>query len=416
MELVVCNSKSDERRGAAACKFTDDIIEEILCRLDDAQSVMRCKCVCKSWLSLITHPSFKHRHLKHQVPGIVLHNLSVSIPFLIHRRGSESFSSHKCPEDIDHISVIGNSRKVAIMGSQNGVICLYYTVHKSVYLWNPSIRKLRILPPPPPPPPPPRADSPTYMYGGLGYDALTDDFKVVSLNGCLRRIRDDYFKRGKLVEVYSLRSDCWKTLEMPDLFSGHDYHGSSSSTQMITDSYNSCCSLVVNGSIHWLIHYGRRERVTLPLYAELYLDHVGIVAFDMSTEVFSLIDSPAPSLEDGFKASNVHSMCDWSGHLSLLTLEGSSPIEIWVMKQYGVSDSWTKHFSVDFSNLPVPPSVQSFQYINPIALYNNGDLLVQFEYRGSFYRYDRKRNSIEYLCPAAPVVQFTTYVESIFLS
>ncbi|PON72139.1 F-box domain containing protein [Trema orientale] len=412
MELVVCNSKSDERAGAAACKFTDDIIEEILLRLD-AQSVMRCKCVCKSWLSLITHPSFKHRHLKHQVPGIVLHNVCVYTPFWIHRIGSESFWCHECPEDIDDKSRVKDSWYVVVMGSQNGVICLSYVRNRRFYLWNPSVRKIRKLPPSPPP-----TTRCLVMHGGFGYDALTDDFKVVYLEGYAQGIYVNYFRVGNLVGVYSLRSDSWKTLEMPDLFSDHHppEDSSSSTLVMVTDPSCSlyCCSLVVNGSIHWLIHYGRRKLVASIPYKEKYLDYVGIVAFDMSTEVFKRIDAPSPSLRDGFKAIDVHSIFDWSGCLSLVIFERPSSIRIWVMKQYGVSDSWTKHFSADVSNSPVPPSIQSHQNIGLAAFYSNGDMLL--DYTDSYCLYNSKSNKVEYLSPASDVAQFTGYVESIFLS
>ncbi|PON72145.1 F-box domain containing protein [Trema orientale] len=370
MELVVCNSNSDERRGAAACKFTDDIIEEILMRLD-ARSVMRRKCVCKSWLSLITHPSFKHRHLKHQVPGIVLHNVCMYTPFWIHRSGSESFWCHECPEDIDDKSRVKDSWYVVVTGSQNGVICLAYVRNRRFYLWNPSIRKNRKLPPPP-------TTRCLVMHGGFRYDALTDDFKVVYLEGYTQGIYVNYFRGGNLVGVYSLQSDSWKMLEMPDLFSDHHppEDSSSSTLVMVTDPSCSlyCCSLVVNGSIHWLIHYGRRKLVASTPYLETFLDYVGIVAFDMSTE------------------------------LSLVIFERPSSIQIWVMKQYGVSDSWTKHFSADFSNCPLPPpSVQSHQNIGQAAFYSNGDMLLK--YTGSYCLYNSKGNKVENLSPSSDAAE-----------
>ncbi|PON51180.1 F-box domain containing protein [Trema orientale] len=61
--MVVCNSSrshhQQQRRRTSGVELTDDVIEEILSRLD-TQSVMRCKCVSKSWRSVITHPSFTY--------------------------------------------------------------------------------------------------------------------------------------------------------------------------------------------------------------------------------------------------------------------------------------------------------------------------------------------------------------------
>ncbi|PON58802.1 F-box domain containing protein [Trema orientale] len=275
MELVVCSSKSERTMGEAS-GFPSDVIEEILSRLD-AQSVMRCKCVCKSWLSLITHPGFKHRHLKNQVPGAFVRNYDVSRAFSFHRHNSSNDQNphqmwdYPCP-NIDHVVTRRNTLSLRVVGCENGVIC--FSFRDVVYLCNPAIRKLTKLHSPPPsplPPPAATADPTTYIYG-LGYDTLTDDFKVVSLAGRQQGAElINFFKRGNLVGVYSLRSHSWKTLEMPDLFSA------SSSIVLTHPSSTFICSVVVNGSIHWLVDYGRPDE-------ERFLDSVGIVAFDMSTE------------------------------------------------------------------------------------------------------------------------------------
>ncbi|PON58783.1 F-box domain containing protein [Trema orientale] len=395
MELVVCNSKSARTRGAAS-GFPNDVIEEILSRLD-AQSVMRCKCVCKSWLSLITHPSFKHRHLKNQVPGALLRagNLSRAFSFHVNDNGNHRFWSHPFPNDyMNHPVVMENlNLNVIVFGCENGVICFSYG--NVVYLWNPAIRKMKkFLSPSPPSPCPMR-----HLYG-LGYHTLTDDFKVVGIppmkTGGVGFYFDNNFKKGNLVGVYSLRGpSSWKTLEMPDLFF---------SDPNCANHQTAFCSFVLNGFIHWLVYYGREIEETV-------LESLGIVAFDMSTEVFKLINSP-PSLR-GLEAYTAIRMFDLSGCLSLLTFKRPGLIDMWVMKEYGVSDSWTKHFSLNLSKSFVPfPTDYDFMY--PLGRYSNGDLLL---HGGDvFYLYNSKCNRVEYLCPGFFVMQFATYVESVFLS
>uniref|UniRef100_A0A0D9VUC7 F-box domain-containing protein n=1 Tax=Leersia perrieri TaxID=77586 RepID=A0A0D9VUC7_9ORYZ len=49
---------------AAAAALPDDLVEEILLRLP-ARSILRCRAVCKSWLSLTSCPDFLRAHVHH---------------------------------------------------------------------------------------------------------------------------------------------------------------------------------------------------------------------------------------------------------------------------------------------------------------------------------------------------------------
>ncbi|PON95716.1 F-box associated domain [Trema orientale] len=307
---------------------------------------------------------------------------------------------------------------ITMMGHHNGVICLSCLNQNTAFLWNPSIRKLKKLPPLDLPYPthgggaPPRS---SYWYG-LAYVDDADDFKVVGLSGCEEQrcgqfyYGANFFRRGNRVGVYSLMRNSWKTtLEMPDIFSEHDHdddHDPESSTLIVTQPHRVfSSSLVVNGSIHWLIHYGRRQVKGL-------LESVGIVAFDVTTEVFNLITSP-PSLKLR-KGCRFHGMSQWYGCLSLVNFETPVSVEIWVMDNYGVSASWTKRFSLDL--LECCPVTDAPVVFWPHALCDNGNLL--FVYSGDFYLYDVKNNRVECVAPRGHSIirQATTYVESMFLS
>ncbi|PON95722.1 F-box domain containing protein [Trema orientale] len=383
--------------SGVTCKLPCDIIEEILSRLD-AKSLMRCSCVCKSWLSLIGRPSFKIRHLEHQTPCVLLH-LDTPLENLgrFSFRSSESFDqiwSLICPIDMF------NSSSWCLVGSQNGVICLYRYSDCSVHLWNPAINKHKKLPLSPPPP----ADS--FPIHGFVYEPLTDDFKVVVVASCRRYNCVNFFKRGNQVGVYSFRSDSWKTMEMPDIFSD---------PSVITHPHR-MNPVVVYGSIHWMFQYRRKSQAVL-------LESIGIVAFDPRTEIFKFINSPPFTEPDDVKI-----MCNWSGCLSLVTSDGHGLIEIWVMKKYCVLDSWTKHFSFDL--VKHLPSAQGSRF-HPIGLSDNGNLLLNlmyvqandnvelgFDFFHALTFYHPKSNEVKHLCPGTSITvrQFTTYVESIFLS
>ncbi|GMN61602.1 hypothetical protein TIFTF001_030695 [Ficus carica] len=159
-------------------------------------------------------------------------------------------------------------------------------------------------------------------------------------------------------------------------------------------------SVVLCGSIHWLLGLGRQLKV----------ESIAIVAFDLSTEEFKLIDGPM-----SVAANKVESISVLSGCLSLLTFDGPGLIEIWVMEKYGAVDSWTKHLSVDLVEYPVP-SFQS-NFFRPRGVSHNGNLLLDSGERPEHLCfYNTKSDRVQYLCPWKSVMDFATYAESIFLS
>ncbi|KAF4361186.1 hypothetical protein G4B88_027726, partial [Cannabis sativa] len=109
--------------------------------------------------------------------------------------------------------------------------------------------------------------------------------------------------------------------------------------------------------------------------------------------------------------------------LSLLTFNYSTKIEIWVMKEYGVWDSWTKHLSLGSSQINL------FQ-IWPLGVSHNGNLLLSkrivdepsldesspsTDFRTLSF-YDPKSRRVQYIGRQERGSNFATYAESIFLS
>ncbi|PON95768.1 F-box domain containing protein [Trema orientale] len=258
-----------------------DIIEDVLSRLD-AESLMQCKRVSKSWLSLIRHPSFINLHLKRQQPCMALFRhsgdeyrcvLSREVIFSFHSlENFDELSTHRFPTTFKKAS-----RSLILMGSHNGVICLSGQVH--IYLFNPAIKVLRTLPPPPPPLTPFQWDDNSFSQLGFGYDSLTNDFKVVKVCGAydtgIRCGYSNLFKRCAQVGVYSVGSNSWKTMEMPNLFTSELDSVDSSSFDVVANP-SLTCSVVVHNSIHWMLRFHPSK--------ELNHYSFGIVAFDLNTD------------------------------------------------------------------------------------------------------------------------------------
>ncbi|KAF4377783.1 hypothetical protein G4B88_031449, partial [Cannabis sativa] len=144
------------------------------------------------------------------------------------------------------------------------------------------------------------------------------------------------------------------------------------------------------------------------------------VAFDLSSEEFKLIKLPSSFKYKDSPFPQIFNMRDC---LSLLTFNYSTKIEIWVMKEYGVWDSWTKHLSLGSSQINL------FQ-IWPLGVSHNGNLLLSkrivdepsldesspsTDFRTLSF-YDPKSRRVQYIGRQERGSNFATYAESIFLS
>ncbi|PON92488.1 F-box domain containing protein [Trema orientale] len=155
------NFDSKKKTTSSTAILPDDVILEILLRLD-AKSLMRFKCVCKSWKSLISHSVFINLHRKHQLPYTIFANSLEPSEILSigHSKNFNKISELRFPL-VDFKS---------IEGSDNGILCLSGD-NDTIYLWNPAINQVRKLPSPP-------------ISGfrlGFGYSTMTKDFKVVAV-------------------------------------------------------------------------------------------------------------------------------------------------------------------------------------------------------------------------------------------
>ncbi|XP_062115986.1 F-box protein CPR1-like [Humulus lupulus] len=379
---------ANPQKGVLYNNIPCDFLEDILSRLD-AKSLKRCECVSKSWLSLLRTPYFINLHLQRQPHRVA---------FLLEKVRSfdQSLSIFDC-ENLAEISshefpfIERDHSPLLFMGSDNGVLGLSDMGNKMVYLWNPAINEYKELPPSPQ-----RGRKQSAL--GLGYDPLTTDFKVVKVSS---RDKDrlfgsrNRFKEGCQVGIYSLRNNSWKTMLMPDIFSELE-----SSTSIITVYTSLGCSIVVNECIHWMICYGNTTYYRQP--------SLGIVAFNTSREKFKLIEAP-PIV----KVSHVKKIANFSGCLSLFTLDEITVVEIWVMKKYGDSNSWFKHFSLNLSIL-LTSRVDQRSDCFGVDFLSNGILVISRAEINHWFWYDTKSKRLVNACRRSGVPDLITYIESTF--
>ncbi|GMN53739.1 hypothetical protein TIFTF001_022869 [Ficus carica] len=259
-------------------------------------------------------------------------------------------------------------------GSDNGVLCLAEG-ENCVFLWNRETTELKALPSPPVC----HWQIPIYLHG-LGYDSL----RVISK--CLRR-------------------NSWKIMEMPEILS----------SALASKHFSSCVrsndrrSVIVNRSIHWMLYLeGGNEGQDSELM---------IVAFDLSTEVFKLIDPPRQLLnnrppllgeDDGYS----YSIDKFSECLSMVfAMEiQKSYFEIWVMEKYGVSKSWTRRVKVDLEGVHHP--LDTLKVKDRRKSFSLRPVLIQF--RTILIWYDLESHKLRDITfKDEEAFAFTTYTESL---
>uniref|UniRef100_A0A2N9F4C0 F-box domain-containing protein n=1 Tax=Fagus sylvatica TaxID=28930 RepID=A0A2N9F4C0_FAGSY len=128
-----------------------------------------------------------------------------------------------------------------------------------------------------------------------------------------------------------------------------DYKGSRLSLLFVINP----CSFgtLASGALHWLVNPKvKSDRTNL------------ILAFDLAVEEYRLV--PQPDFYDKNSSMDVGVL---GGCLTILCHRYRHRLDVWVMKEYGVKDSWMKLFSVT-----QPETIRSFDYVRPVAYSKSG--------------------------------------------
>ncbi|KAL2553622.1 F-box protein CPR30 [Forsythia ovata] len=280
----------------------EDWVMDVLSRLR-VKSLLRFRSVSKSWRTLIDSPSFIKIHMERSMKMKMAQSTCRGDP---HPIRDPEVLPHPFGHRYTSVSFKGLYR-IRLVGSCNGLLCFVDCADRIV-LWNLATRKyfqlqylgIEL---------PKSAIRDHYVNYGFGYDSATDDYKVIRLITAF----NNSLSVCSLVELYSLKSDSWTRLgDFMGFDFGVDY------------------GILVGGALYW-IRYQRDIGST-------------IVAFDLTREEFNFV--PLPDLSGNFTLTNLG---NYQGCLSLFfrSDEKADPSIVWVMKELGVKDSWTKVFGVD---------------------------------------------------------------------
>ncbi|KAL5701024.1 hypothetical protein ACHQM5_026406 [Ranunculus cassubicifolius] len=198
---------------------------------------------------------------------------------------------------------------------------------------------------------------------GFGFCEDRNEYKVVRLVSTATF--EHYVEFHSLVSVYTLGSGSWRNLE--------------EDVMQYNMSLSSPFTAFVSGALHWY--------ASKPFASHNYAHEI-LVSFNFRDETFQEIPQP-----DGIKYWYPYKTIvgELGGCLSIFCRLQHECIEIWLMKEYGVIDSWTKQFMFGKSEIP-----GSIIFLTPIGFANNGQIITM-KNQTEIVLYDPKTNSIRYL-------------------
>jgi F-box interacting protein len=369
-----------------------DLLNEILVRLP-AKSLLRFQCVRKSWKSVFSSPEFISMHTQysestdnyahlfhlykydreagvtqyqvHHIDGSFNEFQKLEYPYQI--RGREYKFVYNFIHDCKGL-LLFMTRMMKDEIDDHGF--------ERLILWNPAIRMSITLPRP-------CIDEPAgsiHHVHGIGFDHKSNDYKVVRL------VYERYSNCSPKAELYKLHTGVWEMVKVADDFKYFIYGNSHA---------------LVNGAIHWLGYHKRG-------WPNPCVEFV-VVLFHICDEEFQVMKFP-DQLISCLKENYAKEIVVYGGLLALMEYNHHQYIDfsnIWLMKEYGVAESWTKQFTIDIKG----------EHIRLMFSFRN-DRKILLKRQEKLVLYDPETNKFTNLGTEAPeglIFAKNTFVESLVL-
>ncbi|KAK0608863.1 hypothetical protein LWI29_037172 [Acer saccharum] len=292
-----------------------DVLNFDILRSLPAKSLLRFKCVCKSWLSFISQLRYDNEEFI----------LRTSVFF-----HSIDFKASEIKQVM--LGVPPRKSLSTVIGSCNGLLCVQNN-KDGVCIWNPWTRRYKII-----------SSSKSKVsrgvayLSGFGYDHSSDDYIII-------RFIDNYKLGCVIVEIYSRKTDSW--FQMGRL------------PQQIIMSLSSLKQIgfFVNGALYWHVKYVD------------YNDDVlhAILCFNLVDRKFSVIVLP----DDHNKKPNFD-LGVLGGRLCMINYDHDCHSNIWAWEGEGNNkkgSNWIKLMSI--------PSINYKYLLAPVFLMKNGEVVLR---------------------------------------
>lgn len=318
-----------------------EMMEEILLRLP-VKSLKRFKCVCLSWRSLISESLFTLKHaLMLEASKATTYKTSPYGVITTSRYHLKSCCVHSLYNEpmanvFEHDGELLGRDYYQVVGTCNGLVCFHVDYNKSFYLWNPTIKVQQRLP---------GSDLETgdevVVNYGFGYDESEDDYKIVALLQQRHELKTEAM-------IYSTRQKLWRSSSNTCFPSG------------VVLANKSRSGIYINGTLNWAATHSLSSSVST------------IISYDMSRDVFNELLGPGSCDRGCFTLT----LGDLRGCLSMVCYCKGANADVWVMKEFGERDSWSKLLSIPGLTEFVRPlwisrgSVVLLEFRSGLALYN----------------------------------------------
>ncbi|XP_057433485.1 F-box/kelch-repeat protein At3g23880-like [Lotus japonicus] len=337
------NMNMRRRQPPPSClqSLPDEVILEIFLRVP-VRSVIRLKCVCKSWKILISSPQFAKDHfrMKSFISSVTSMRLA-SLAYYNHRKLITTCPVQSLLENPlarrETSSFTVENRWVEILGSSNGLLCLAdnFCLFRLINPFTRSASKKS-------PPLPLRLNvfKDEVAQYGFGYDQLNDKYKVLVTYG---------FPRVTKLYTFGTQSS-WTTIQnfpcdqVPQMW------------------YKA--GKFVSGTLNWFV-----------------LERNVIISFDLEKETYGEVLLPLHLESDHpnqHRGHNPNQQIDIDALSNCLCLCYFNDIHyvVWVMKKYGNQQSWTKLVLIPHSNLKMHrlmciDASYRFAYLHPLWISEN---------------------------------------------
>lgn len=305
---------ADQKKLMRVPNLPMEIIREILGWLP-VKSLCRFRCVSNTWLSLISdsqfvqlhfNKAFEHEHVLYQRRRVLIRDAWLCRLY--------SLDLDECLNHIDICNVCDDdNQKHALVPTllkrrrftKSVFYCNGLLLLKSYYVFsllNPATREKKILPNPPQ----------LYMWSielyGFGFDLSTLDYKVV---------RGEFCEDELGFSVYSLKTGSWRVIQKR-----YPYESLQPAMQ----------GRLLNGGIHWLVCRNYNDVSSMVLLSFVLADEE---VQEIPLPPDFLVDFDIENLEDEkYYFLDVFQEC--------LCVGKNDDLQFWVMKEYGVTKSWSK--------------------------------------------------------------------------
>ncbi|XP_015166354.1 F-box/kelch-repeat protein At3g23880 [Solanum tuberosum] len=322
-------------------QFNEEIIIEILSKIP-VRSTLRFKCVSNFWKEIIADPYFKMKHLNHAKNDQNSNKLLINKMCLdkddVFNLYCSTLSSVQVVEDEQKLDWPANCNpeNSLLYCSCDGLVLLAVIngFDRHLLLLNPSTGESIVLPHP--------KSEPKYCVCGMGYDATIDDYKILAID-----LHD--MCQEVSVEILTLKGGSWKKI--------CKYPAGIHRVLGVKD-----CGMYslafVHGAFHWV-----------GLSSHCYT----VISFNISNEVYGeipLLEQMCNIYEARFIEHGVSVLGEMLCFSSTYYNPWRGMFKLWVMKDYGVKESWTELLTIrDDSDF--------FYSAKPIYMYADGEVLLR---------------------------------------